>query len=48
LTHLKSTPNCIVASFKKVLEIILINSYKPLYSKRRNIFFDIEEEKRQC
>jgi len=48
LPHLKSTPNCIVASYKKVSEIILIKTGKPLYSKRRNIFFDIGEEKRQC
>jgi len=31
LLYLKSTPNCIVASFKKVLEKILTNSYKPLF-----------------
>jgi len=48
LLYLKSTPNCIVASYKKVLENILIKTTKPLYSKRRIIFFDIEEENRQC
>jgi len=38
LPHLKSTPNSIVASSKKVLENILIKIGKPLYLKEKQSF----------
>jgi hypothetical protein len=38
LLYLKSTPNSIVASSKKVLENILIKIGKPLYLKEKQSF----------